>query len=348
MAIPSDPKLNGFDLIQTNYKSIGDHGLRTDILIPQTEYDGARPLIVRVHGGGLVSQFLSLESPTHDRSHTNSFQMMGDSLYMDWWPHWVSDLALQKNAIIISPNYRLLPEATSADIYADLDDFWTWLRAPSLATLLSNHKTPTKLDLDRIFVTGESAGGLLSLYLTLVHAEEIRAASSAYPCVALNADSFSQSRANPPFGVSISESMVEENFKAAVLGTAKSTITSEQSLTFMLGAVQHGYLSKFYQRDAEGAAQEVLYPMTRLENPGFKIPRGGIAVFHGRQDSVVPLGDVELFVKRANELLKARSGEEGGVTLTVRDGEHGFDGPVRLEEVWLQDAMRKAISVWLE
>jgi acetyl esterase/lipase len=274
--------------------------------------------------------------------------MMGDSLYMDWWPHWVSDLALQKNAIIISPNYRLLPEATSANIYTDLDDFWTWLRSPALTTLLSNHKTPTKLDLDRIFVTGESAGGLLSLYLTLAHAEEIRAASSAYPCVALDADSFTKTRANPPFGVDFPESMVEENFKAAVLGTSKSSITSQESLTFMLGAIQHGYVSKYYQRGAEGVTPEVLYPMARLESPGFKIPRGGIAVLHGRQDSVVPLEEVELFVKRANEVLKARSGEEGGVTLTVRDGEHGFDGPVRLEEVWLQDALREAISVWLE
>jgi acetyl esterase/lipase len=275
-------------------------------------------------------------------------QMMGDSLYMDWWPHWVSDLALQKNAIIISPNYRLLPEATSADIYADLDDFWTWLHSPALTTLLANHKTPTKLDLDRIFVTGESAGGLLSLYLTLAHPEEIRAASSAYPGLALDADSFTQPRANPPFGVNFPETMVQENFKAALLGISKSSITSQESLTFMLGAIQHGYLSKYYQRGAEGVAPEVLYPMARLESPDFKIPRGGIAILHGRQDSVVPLGDVELFVQRANEVLRAPSGEEGGVTLTVRDGEHGFDGPVRLEEVWLQDAMRKTIDVWLE
>lgn len=56
MAIPSDPKLNGFDIIQTKYKHIGDHGLRTDILIPQTNYAGPRPLIVRFHGGGLVIQ----------------------------------------------------------------------------------------------------------------------------------------------------------------------------------------------------------------------------------------------------------------------------------------------------
>lgn len=273
---------------------------------------------------------------------------MGDSLNMEWWPHWVSDLALQKNAIIISPNYRLLPEATSADIYTDMEEFWTWLRSPALANIVANQKTPTKLDLDRIFVTGESAGGLLSLYLTLAHPEEIRAASAAYPSLALNADSFTKTRERAPFDNHVPVSVVEENFKAAVLGTAKSSITSLESLMFTLGAIEHGYLSKYYQRDAEGVPAEVLYPMARLEQSDFKIPRGGIAVLHGRQDSVVPLGDVEKFVERANEVLKARSGEEGGVTLTLRDGEHGFDGPVRFEEDWLQDAMHRAIRVWLE
>lgn len=273
---------------------------------------------------------------------------MGDSLYMDWWPHWISDLALQKNAIIISPNYRLLPEATSGDIYADLDDFWTWLRSPDLAKLLADHTTPTRLDLDRIFVTGESAGGLLSLYLALAYPEEIRSASAAYPGLALNAESFTKPRANPPFNNNTPESVVEENFKSVVLGTPKSSVTSVERLMYMLGAIQHGYLSKYYERGAEDVPVEVLYPMARFDDPEVKVPRGGIALLHGRQDSVVPLGDVEKFVERANEVLEAQSGDHGNVTLTVRAGEHGFDSVIRLEEAWLQDAMRKAISVWLE
>ena len=348
MVIPSDPKLNGFDIIQTNYKHIGGHGIRADILIPQTEYAGSRPLIIRIHGGGLVSQSTTAQPPPNAAARLINFQMMGDSLYMDWWPHWISDLALQKNAIIISPNYRLLPEAISADIYADLDDFWTWLRSPELANLLANHTTSTKVDRDRIFVTGESAGGLLSLYLAFAYPEEIRSASAAYPTLALNADSFTKTRENPPFRNNVPVSVVEEGFKAAMLGTSKSSITSLESLMYMLGAVQHGYLSKYYERGAEGVSAEVLYPMTRFENPDVKIPRGGIAMLHGRQDSVVPLGDVEKFAERAEEVLKAQAGEHGNVTLTVREGEHGFDSGVRLEEDWLQEVMREAIGVWLE
>lgn len=54
MSIPSSPKLDGLDIIQTTYKKIGDHEIRTDILIPQTPHEGQRPVIIRLHGGGFV------------------------------------------------------------------------------------------------------------------------------------------------------------------------------------------------------------------------------------------------------------------------------------------------------
>lgn len=54
MADLADPKFHGFDIIQTAYKHVGDHAIRTDILVPQTPYSGKRPTIVRFHGGGLV------------------------------------------------------------------------------------------------------------------------------------------------------------------------------------------------------------------------------------------------------------------------------------------------------
>lgn len=47
-------KLDNFDLIQTEYKHVQDHGIRTDVLVPQTAFRGKRPVIVRFHGGGLV------------------------------------------------------------------------------------------------------------------------------------------------------------------------------------------------------------------------------------------------------------------------------------------------------
>lgn len=56
MAVPD--MFTGFDLIQPNYKHFGDHGIRADILVPQSPHTGKRPVIVRFHGGGLVGTLL--------------------------------------------------------------------------------------------------------------------------------------------------------------------------------------------------------------------------------------------------------------------------------------------------
>lgn len=266
---------------------------------------------------------------------------------MDFWPHWLSDLALAHNAIIISPNYRLMPEGTSAQIYEDVEDFWSWLHSPSLAKLLAAHSPPTEVDLDRILTAGESAGGLLSVYLALSHPTDIRAATAAYPAVDLGSDDYRLPRASPCFGNHVPESAIQAEESAAKIGTAESSITKESRLVYMLAALEHGALHEVYERGAEGVPREVLYPMVKLEEPGLKIPVGGIAVIQGRQDSVVPVGGVEKFVEKAREVTRGKAGNEG-VVLTVRDGEHGFDAGVRYSEEWLRDTVKFAVDAWMK
>lgn len=53
----TNEKLSGFDLIQTDFKKVQDHGIRADFLVPQTPFHGKRPVIVRFHGGGLVRPY---------------------------------------------------------------------------------------------------------------------------------------------------------------------------------------------------------------------------------------------------------------------------------------------------
>ncbi|CAI7635525.1 unnamed protein product [Penicillium pancosmium] len=299
----TDPKIANFDLIQTPYKKVGTHEIRTDILIPKAAPTGPRPVILRYHGGGLV---------------------MGDSLFMPFFPHWLSDLATKHDAIIVSPNYRLLPQATSPEIYDDIEDFWTWLHSSEFSALLKSHSVPTEADLTRILTAGDSAGGLLSIYTALSHPRSIRAAMASYPMIEPGA--FSTPRANPPFAHSTPESVYEEYMATAnsETGSVKSSWCVPESLTFMLAAAEYGHLSGFV---------------------GVEFPKGGIAVIHGRQDSVVPVGDVEAFVEKAQGL-----GLEGpGIALTVREGEHGFDGDLRFdEEEWMREAFRGVIGAWLE
>jgi hypothetical protein len=43
--------------------------------------------------------------------------------------------------------YSFLPEVTGLDILGDVDDFWTWLHSPDLATLL---QTQQEVALERL------------------------------------------------------------------------------------------------------------------------------------------------------------------------------------------------------
>lgn len=61
----------------------------------------------------------------------------------------------------MSPDYRLRPEATFAEIVDDIRDFWAWIE-DHLPTVLSTASPPAELDLKNIALTGESAGGHLA------------------------------------------------------------------------------------------------------------------------------------------------------------------------------------------
>ncbi|KAJ5864890.1 uncharacterized protein N7529_006806 [Penicillium soppii] len=232
MAPPSHPKLAGLDLIQTTYKTVASHSIRTDILIPQNQHTGKRPIIIRFHGGGLVT---------------------ADSLYMDFWPQWLTDLAIETNAIILSPNYRLLPSATSTQIYEDVEDFWAWVHSPALADLLAAHGA--EADLARILSAGESAGGLLSIALALAH-PEIRACTAAYPCVDLAAEAFNAPREVLPFGISQDKGLIEKTIEDVLkAGVVESSIEEHERLVFMLALVQHGALGGLYERGTGGEGE---------------------------------------------------------------------------------------------
>jgi acetyl esterase/lipase len=69
------------------------------------------------------------------------------------------DYALSTGAIIVAPDYSLLPEVSGKEILEDVDNFWHWLHSPQIFEMIKSASdsriTP---DLDRVLVVGESAG----------------------------------------------------------------------------------------------------------------------------------------------------------------------------------------------
>lgn len=166
MPLPFDPddlsRFSDFSIHTTPYKTVGSHAITADVLIPKsllTSPSPPRPLLVRFHGGGLVG---------------------ASSLFPAFFAPWMLQLAEREGAVIVSPNYRLLPEASVGDVLADVEDVWRWVRGEGeeeggLARFVE-HETKGRVTVDtrRVMTAGDSAGGYLSVMLALRHPDEIR------------------------------------------------------------------------------------------------------------------------------------------------------------------------------
>lgn len=208
---PSDPAFfREFQIHDVVYKIVDNHDIGLSILVPNALLSGAhkleekRPVIVRFHGGFLVG---------------------GSRLYTDWFPKWsvkpvgadpsnhlnqtrtdtesrLIELALSRQAILVTPDYRLLPESNGLDILSDLDAFWSWMQNDFPSSLLRGYPSSNiKPDMDNILVAGESAGGYLAAQSMLLHAEvNIAAVILVYPMVHLRDRFWNESYPKPMYG----------------------------------------------------------------------------------------------------------------------------------------------------
>lgn len=239
-----------------------------------------------------------------------------------------------------------MPEATSREIFEDMEDFWVWLHSPTTADFLAQQHN-VQVDLDRVLVAGESAGGLLSVCLALSHPHEIRACTAGYPCVDMASDHFTKPSEAPLMGASFPSSMVTDYAAHVATGSVVSSVFPPARLDLMLAAVQRGQITDLYERGIEGWNRALRYPFEKLDQPDAVLPVGGISILHGYQDDVVPIEGCERFVAKARETMKGRPGADK-IVLTGREGGHGFDGPIGLEEPWLLDHLKLALEAWLQ
>lgn len=139
-----------FARVDLPYRIINGVPLETTILVPLSIYNSPRahdkryPVIVRWHGGGFV---------------------VGHRMYEPWFAQWLLDLALDQEAIIVTPDYRLLPESDGRDILSDVAHFWRWVQR-DLPQHMEQKKLP-RPDISNVLCCGESSGGFISVYCAL-------------------------------------------------------------------------------------------------------------------------------------------------------------------------------------
>ncbi|KAK9489606.1 Alpha/Beta hydrolase protein [Lipomyces doorenjongii] len=323
-----DKKFSKFTIIHGYYKKVGDYDIRVDVLVPKKLSDGKRPVITRFHGGCLV---------------------LGDSLFPDWFSGWLLDLAYKHSAIIVSPNYRLLPEATGLDILDDVEDFWGWLHSSAFTDLLSKHCQPSnavEVDLDRILTAGESAGGYLSIQLALSHPDEIRSATASYPMLDIEAPHFSAKYEKNILGTpQFPDNTVTDHVAKIEPGAVITSATPPDRIPLMFAILQQGKFLELLQRGATSEAdRKKLLPLKKIENNEDKLPPGGLFINHGTQDSVVPADGSEKFVRGIRDSMQ---GSAGNVTLSLQAGEHGHDAEANLDDEWLRDGLMGVVDFWL-
>ncbi|KAJ7585159.1 Alpha/Beta hydrolase protein [Mycena floridula] len=138
-------KFAPFNIFTATYKTVHDHEIQADVLIPKSISPTKCPVIIRFHGGGLV---------------------LGARLFPDWFAQWSIDYALKYLAIIVAADYRLLPEARGKDLLEDIDDFWKWLHN-DFPTFLAGSAPGFSPDLTKILSIGDSAGGYMAIQLAI-------------------------------------------------------------------------------------------------------------------------------------------------------------------------------------
>ncbi|KAF7551735.1 hypothetical protein G7Z17_g4791 [Cylindrodendrum hubeiense] len=314
---------DSFEVHRTYYKSSGVQ-IGADILIPRSgPRPKVRPVIVRIHGGFLIT---------------------GASLYPAWFSKWVLQYATAHGAVIISPDYRLLPEVKGRDILDDFKEFWAWFESGSPQQhLLSAGRSDIIIDPERHLLIGESAGGYLAIQSVLSQFTRPRAIIALYPMLDLKSEYYNTSYEKPICGVPNFPNEAVSDFLESI--SERPVITEANPplrLDLALAVVQNGRLLEILGEDPD------LFPLERIAAPEFLSGGHGkpllppSCIFHGREDSAVPVEGTLKFV----EILK-RVNPTTRVKLVIRPGDHGFDALSTPDDPWLNDALSYTTREWL-
>ena len=309
-------KLAPFNIHEITYKTVFNTPIDATILIPKSIKPGKYPVLVRWHGGYLVS---------------------GARMFLPFFQQWVFDFALSHSAIIVVPDYRLMPESSGLDILEDVADFWSWT-CNSLPEELKKISSDISIDLKRIAVVGESAGGYLSVQSALLHPEVgIKAVMAQYPILDVASDFFKKAYKKPISGLPQQPQDLVENHIASmktgsVVVADPSDPPSRLGLAFAI--VQQG---RYLELLGEGPE---VRPLENLK--AFKGELPFLFICHGNQDSAVPVEGTRMFEKLLREMRP-----DAKVKFAYEDGEHGFDEACTLETPWLMEGLREVQKAWL-
>jgi acetyl esterase/lipase len=267
-----------------------------------------------------------------------------------WFSKWILDYAELHSAVIISPDYRLLPEVKGTDILDDMAAFWTWFHKGGPSGILQQSGYREKLDPSKLLLLGESAGGYLAVQSVLSGFVEPDAMVLLYPMLDMKADHYTKEYNKPIVNVPNFPSNLVVDFLATLPPTDDKR--HEQAITeadpparldLALASVQMGRYLDFIGTDPR------LFVLDRIESGDYARRKSGkgavlplVFLLHGNEDSAVPIQGSHRFL----EVLK-KADRNAPVHAAFRSGDHGFDFQATLDDEWLLAGLKWAEEEWL-
>lgn len=280
------------------YKKIGKHAIHADVYRPEGK--GPWPVLLWIHGGSFV---------TGSR---------------EWLPGWQRSLYLGKGFVVVSIDYRLYPGTKLDEIYRDLADAYSWIRArgPSLFSA----------DKKRIVVAGHSAGGFLALATGYLLSPRPKAIGVISGFASLTSPFFLQpsERLKKEFPV-ISKERVEALMATKPVSNDPTPPPGGRYEIYVRGRQQNTWLKELTGKDP--AKDKAWFDK---HEPARNINRAFPPVFqvHSESDEVVPMSEVAIF---RDAMKKAGASHE----LTVLSGDSHAFGPEHKSDPGVQEAFTR-------
>ena len=263
-----------------------------------------------------------------------SSQVGGEALFPRWFAAYLVSFILRNNAVLVLPNYRLIPEHNGFDILSDISGFWTWFEA-ELPSYVASVCPDVALDTGHVLVAGDSAGGHMAAHSAMMTAKgRVTAMLLTYPMTSWLrrkvASTFMGSPAPGP-------ERIGEYLAKIVPGETVSSFTPTYRMDLSYALSAYGRWREFF------GTTHGLLPIEAIEHATHFPPT---YIIHGRQDTAVSVEDTLAFKEKVGRVLGKEVGDS--VRVELQDGDHGFEVELMEHDTpWLREGLKWVEEQWL-
>ncbi|KAK3318885.1 Alpha/Beta hydrolase protein [Apodospora peruviana] len=311
-----------FERFDPVYKTVDSTPIGVAVLVPKTLASSGTPttcpLMVHFHGGCLI---------------------IGTNPEPHFIGKWVLRFAEVTNAIIVSPAYRLIPEATGGDVMDDISDFWDFVSS-SLPSVITQKYPHLEIDLSRTAAFGESAGGFLSLQSAFLFQSKANIKAVVAPYPAMYPDIACYNPRQLPEGVQTAQ---DDAITAYIQENARQgKVRLSTPFPELLELLVVNYLATGRHREMLGEDQRLRleYGLQTAVEGGKGVPP--IWILQSTEDRVIPKESTDELVQRISKALP-----DTPLKYSVQTGgDHGFDAPMGLDEPFIAEGIEFVKKYW--